>query len=130
MLVLLSLLAVAGWTDIFGYVKEMFSALLYLLPSVDCKTLNITKSCKFSPLWLHLRNILIFCKNSCWVLLNFRNITFLNPRRHDHIPKPPDGVVIPKKVCIQTVCSYCSSSGWSYIIVVYLFTHRPTFLCQ
>ncbi|XP_028221826.1 5'-3' exoribonuclease 4-like isoform X3 [Glycine soja] len=26
------------------------------------------------------------------------NITFLNPRRHDHIPKPPDGVVIPKKV--------------------------------
>ncbi|RDY04758.1 5'-3' exoribonuclease 4, partial [Mucuna pruriens] len=26
------------------------------------------------------------------------NITFLNPCRHDHIPKPPDGVVIPKKV--------------------------------
>ncbi|TKY52154.1 5'-3' exoribonuclease 4 [Spatholobus suberectus] len=26
------------------------------------------------------------------------NITFLNPRRHDHIPKPPDGVVIPTKV--------------------------------
>ncbi|KAK7391915.1 hypothetical protein VNO78_20339 [Psophocarpus tetragonolobus] len=26
------------------------------------------------------------------------NITFLNPQRHDHIPKPPDGVVIPSKV--------------------------------
>ncbi|XP_020235656.1 5'-3' exoribonuclease 4 isoform X2 [Cajanus cajan] len=26
------------------------------------------------------------------------NITFLNPCRHDHIPKPPDGVVMPQKV--------------------------------
>ncbi|KAK7277854.1 hypothetical protein RJT34_22873 [Clitoria ternatea] len=26
------------------------------------------------------------------------NITFLNPRRHDHIPRPLDGVVMPKKI--------------------------------
>ncbi|XP_024638010.1 5'-3' exoribonuclease 4 isoform X4 [Medicago truncatula] len=26
------------------------------------------------------------------------NITYLNPCRHGHIPKPPDGVVIPKKI--------------------------------
>ncbi|XP_058754260.1 5'-3' exoribonuclease 4-like isoform X1 [Vicia villosa] len=26
------------------------------------------------------------------------NITYLNPSRHGHIPKPPDGVVIPKKL--------------------------------
>ncbi|KAJ1385164.1 Zinc finger, CCHC-type, partial [Sesbania bispinosa] len=26
------------------------------------------------------------------------NITYLNPRSHRHIPKPPDGVVMPKKI--------------------------------
>lgn len=26
------------------------------------------------------------------------NITYLNPRKHRHIPKPPDGVVMPKKI--------------------------------
>jgi len=36
--------------DIFGFVKEMFSALLYLVPSEDCKMLTVTKSCKFCPL--------------------------------------------------------------------------------
>ncbi|KAL2325426.1 hypothetical protein Fmac_024484 [Flemingia macrophylla] len=30
------------------------------------------------------------------------NITFLNPRRHDHIPKPPDGVGMPPKVLTDT----------------------------
>lgn len=28
-----------------------------------------------------------------------RNITFLNPVPHKHIPQPPEGVFMPKKVC-------------------------------
>lgn len=43
--------------------------------------------------------------NSCLVFLNFRNITYLKPRSHKHIPKPPDGVVMPKKVCILILAS-------------------------
>ncbi|KAI4301887.1 hypothetical protein L6164_035124 [Bauhinia variegata] len=30
------------------------------------------------------------------------NITYLNPRNHRHIPKPPDGVVMPKKILKDT----------------------------
>ncbi|WJX19421.1 5'-3' exoribonuclease 4 [Trifolium repens] len=30
------------------------------------------------------------------------NITYLNPSRHGHIPKPPDGVVMPKKILKDT----------------------------
>lgn len=32
-----------------------------------------------------------------------RNITFLNPVLHKHIPKPPEGVYMPKKVCKESV---------------------------
>jgi hypothetical protein len=92
------LLIVVGWMDIFGHVRKMFWALLYLLPLMDCQISRVIKSCKF--FLVYSPSILKSLVDSYWVFLNFRNITYLNPSRHEHIPKPPDGVVMPKKVCI------------------------------
>ena len=96
MCVFFYLLAVMVWMDISGCMKGMCSEPLYPLLSRDCKTLSLIKFCKF---WsLDLPNILKSLDELMLSVSNFRNITYLNPRKHRHIPKAPDGVLMPKKV--------------------------------
>ncbi|KAL5136066.1 5'-3' exoribonuclease 4 [Glycine soja] len=55
-------------------------------------------------LWLYERNVLRTTVSSPIKGLQdiefnqVLNITYLNPRKHRHIPKPPDGVLMPKKI--------------------------------
>lgn len=86
--------------DTSGCMKEMCSEPLYPLPSRDCKTLSLIKFCKF--FLLHFPDILKSMDELMLSVSNFRNITYLNPRKHRHIPRPPNGVQMPKKVGILT----------------------------
>ena len=39
-------------------------------------------------------------------LVNCRSIFYKCPSFHPHIPRPPEGVVLPRKVCIHLLLSY------------------------
>jgi len=52
---------------------------------------------------------------------NFRNVTYLNPRKHRHIPRPPDGVLMPKKVGIMIFLSIRHFQGRSFMIHLFRF---------
>lgn len=77
---------------------------------VDNKTLWVSLHIFFFFFWNQFR-ILTFC--SCFPLS--RNVTYISPPSHKHVPRPPEGVVMPKRVSLRF--HYCMLSvAWWFLL--------------
>lgn len=90
--------------DTFGYVRGMDGNTWFLLPLMDWKSFRVTMSCKFCYCYWSLYSFLFeFVALRTFILsadllLSCRNVTYLNPPHHTHIPELPKGVIPPQKV--------------------------------